>query len=230
MLRRTMIIVLMVALVAVSLAAPAVAAPDTGLVAHYAFDEERGTVVKDHSAGAHDGTIHDATRVKALSGRGLAFDGKSAYVECGDGKRLKLDRAVTVCAWIRPKGKPKGEPIVAGEGTALWGLTHYKGRVYFYISGGGNHCKANVPYHQWTHVAGAFDGQRLRLYLNGELAAQRDLKVETPIKTGTTFRIGGGKKGTDFFDGIIDDVRVYSRVLSEEELTMLATLPDSDAA
>ena len=214
--------------VAASSGIPAAAAADAGLVAHYTFDQADGPAARDGSAGGHDGNIHGAKRVESPLGRGLTFDGKSAFVDCGNGKRLKLKNTMTVCAWIRPKGKPKGEPVVAGEGPPNWGMTHYKGRVYLYVNGGGSYCYAPVPYHQWTHVAGRFDGTHLKLYVNGEVRSARNLPTAMPVQSSGTFRIGGGNKGTDFFDGVIDDVRVYNRVLSEKELLTFALPPGSD--
>jgi len=198
------------------------AATDRGPLAHYPMRQGSGDIAVDAGPNKLDGKVSAA---KWVAGGGLGFDGAHAYVDCGAGKRLGLDHDLTVAAWIRPQGRPVGEPLIVGEGTAQWGLTHYKGRVYFYISGGANHCKAAVSYHQWSHAAGTFDGTTLRLYVNGDLRAKKELAAPTKIKSGATLMIGADGRRQGFFDGVIRDVRVYGRVLPAEEIAGLAGTP-----
>jgi len=193
----------------------------TDLVAHYAFDEGAGTL-------AGDGTIRGAAWVETERGVALKFDGKVACVECGHGSRLKLEDKLTISAWICPKGQPSGEPVIAGEDPRYWGITHYKGRVYFYISGGSNYCKVPVPYYRWSHVAGTFDGTTMKLYVDGDICDTRDLPAGTRIRSGTMVRIGGGNRKGAYYNGIIDDVRVYGRALTGDEIAALAVRPGTD--
>ena len=203
--------------------------PDAGLKMHYALDEGKGVLAHDGAPDGQDAQIHGAKWVKGVRGSALAFDGKSAFVDCGSGKRLALKDKLTVSAWINPKGKPSGEPVIVGETPRNWAITHYKGRAYFYISGGGNSRYVPVPYHSWTHVAGTYDGGTLRVYVNGQLRVMRKLPANTAIKSGGTVRIGGGNRKGSFYNGFIDDVRVYARALSDEEISQLAKTAE-DAA
>ena len=206
----------------------AAAGPDAGLVAHYAFEEKQGDGASDGGTGGHDGKIHGAVRVKGAAGRALRFDGKGAFVDCGKGARLGLADGLTVAAWIRPEGKPTGEPLIAGEGPTRWGMTHYKGRVYFYISGGGNYSYVPVSYHQWTHVAGTFDGTTARLYVNGEPRTSKKLPAGTTIKSGGRFLVGTDAARKGHYHGAIDEVRVYGRALSSKEMEILAGMRRGD--
>ena len=197
----------------------------TGLVARYALDDGDGAVARDSGAGKQDGRISGATWVQTDRGAGLEFDGRAGYVECGPGARLKLADKISVAAWIFPKGNPTGEPMIVGEGPEFWGISHYRGRVYFYIASGGNHCFAPVPFYRWSHVAGTFDGGTMRLYVDGDVVATRQLPP-TRIKSGSlAFTIGGDKRRGGYFKGIIGDVRVYDRVLTEKEIAALALPP-----
>jgi hypothetical protein len=74
----------------------------------------------------------------------------------------------------------------------------------------------------WTHLAGTYDGTALRLYVNGALVATF---AQTGSMTATTgaLRIGGDFSN-EFFTGLIDEVRVYNRALSQTEIqTDMAT-------
>jgi len=193
----------------------------TDLVAHYSFDEGAGAL-------AGDGTIKGAAWVETERGAALQFDGKAACVECGPGSRLKLEDRVTVSAWICPKGEPSGEPVIAGEDPRHWALTHYRGRVYFYISAGSNYCRASVPYHRWSHVAGTFDGTTMKLYVDGDICDARDLPAGTRIQSEAMFHIGGGNRKGSYYNGIIDDVRVYRRAMTDDEIAALAARPGTD--
>ena len=193
-------------------------------VAHYRLDEAAGQIARDSSPNKHDARIHGATWVKSDRGVALAFDGQSSRVGCGAGARLKLQHTVSIAAWIFPKGRPTGEPVIAGEGPEHWGITHYNSDAFFYVAGGTNHCYVPVPNQRWSHVAATFDGKRMRLYLNGGLRKTRDLLAGTTIPSGMPFVIGAGKRG--FFKGLIRDVRVYDRVLTAKEISALVLQPD----
>jgi Concanavalin A-like lectin/glucanases superfamily len=76
----------------------------------------------------------------------------------------------------------------------------------------------------WTHIATTYDGTSQRLYINGVLVA-------TKAQTGTIaagnqpLRIGGNNVSGEFFQGLIDEVRVYNRALSAAEITTDMTTP-----
>ena len=100
-------------------------------------------------------------------------------------------------------------------------MTHYKGKAYFYVSGGGNNLRVPVPYHRWSHVAGTYTGGVMRLYFNGELKGTRELPEGTAVKSGSRFRIGGGNEKDAFYRGMIGGVRVYDRALTQVEIAQM---------
>jgi hypothetical protein len=78
-----------------------------------------------------------------------------------------------------------------------------------------------LPLRAWTHLAGTYDGAYLRLYVNGVLA--RSVPRTGPIFASTgPLRIGGSSIvtpwGNQYFAGRIDEVRIYGRALSTEEI------------
>jgi len=195
-------------------------AEQNGLVAHYPLDEGQDTVARDRSGRHSGGVIHGAAWAEIQTGFALRFDGVKAWVDCGAGSRLELTDAATVGAWICPEADPRGEPVIVGESPYHWAMTHYKGKAYFYVSGGGNNLRVPVPYHRWSHVAGTYTGGVMRLYLNGELKGARELPEGIAVKSGSRFRIGGDEKDA-FYRGMIGGVRVYDRALTQEEIAQM---------
>jgi hypothetical protein len=76
---------------------------------------------------------------------------------------------------------------------------------------------ATLPLNTWTHLAATYDGSALRLYVNGSLATTF-LVSGALAATTDPLRIGGNSIWGEYFSGLIDDVRVYSRALSANEI------------
>src|SRR5690606_37855740 len=75
-----------------------------------------------------------------------------------------------------------------------------------------------APIETWTHLAGTFDGLESRIYVNGELAGSVIQTIPAGV-SGEPLRIGGNAIwGNEYFVGLIDEVRVYARPLSETEI------------
>ena len=200
-----------------------------GLVAHWDFDEGKGDVLHDISGNKNDGKIRGAKWVKCGKGYALRFDGKDDYVDCGNGKSLDVTGPITLEAWVYPEAVPeRGEPGIVGKFYESYTFTYYaNGACYWYISGGGNNCRTPLAVGSWYHVVGTFDGATMRLYVNGKAEGFRKSQFKT-VKSGKNFFMGcivgdptaadPAYHGTAHFDGMIDQVRVYNRVLSDKEI------------
>lgn len=197
---------------------------EEGLVAHYPCDEGSGSILRDASGRGNDGTISEAAFAPFGDGFALRFDGVDDFVDCASDASLSLRDAVTVEAWVFPEAVPaKGEAGIVGKSYSSFVLTHYTdGQCWWYISGGGNNCKAPLTLNRWQQVVGTFDGELLRLYIDGTLAASHVSSTEE-IGAGNSFFLGKSAGDTEFtkdarFKGIIDEVRVYNRSLSADEV------------
>jgi len=131
---------LLAVLLALSLGAAPMAVAEEGLVAHWNFDSIIDDQVPDLSGNNNLGRNHGAKQVKRGDGYALSFDGLNDYVDCGNDPSLRLQKAVSISAWVFPDARPTNEPaIVMKEDPEVYGLTMYKdGRCYWYVSGGGN--------------------------------------------------------------------------------------------
>ncbi|MGR9108895.1 MAG: LamG-like jellyroll fold domain-containing protein, partial [Gammaproteobacteria bacterium] len=198
-----------------------------GLVAAYGFEEASGTTVIDSSGQGNNGTIKEAVRISnGHYGKALKFDGVNDWVTVPDSNSLDLSTGLTLEAWVYPLSLTIGGKTVIMKqtfGGAVYDLyanddqdvpiwSFYNG-LYRVISG-----PQHLPLNQWTHLVGTFDGLYQRLYINGVEVATRS--ENGPIITSTgNLRIGGNSIWGEYFDGYIDEVRIYNRALSATEVT-----------
>jgi len=204
------------------------AAGQGGLAAHWDFDEGEGDVLHDRSGNVNDGKVHGAQWVRIGDGYALRFDGKDDYVDCGNGPSLDISGPVTLEAWIYPESLPRPEAGIAGKFFGSYLLTQTERSVWWYITNGANHLHSPIKIGAWQHIAATFDGKTMRLYVDAKPDSVRQSKFET-VNKGGNFMIGcvagdptatdPAYRGTTYFKGMIDEVRVYARVLSEKEIT-----------
>jgi hydrogenase maturation factor HypE len=85
---------------------------------------------------------------------------------------------------------------------------------------------AAVPTNAWTHLALTYDGNTMRLFVNGVQASS--IAAGSPVlASANAFRIGGNSSWGEYFVGLIDEVRVYNRALTANEIQsdMAAPIP-----
>jgi hypothetical protein len=203
------------------------AAPPPGLVAGYGFNEGGGTTVADASGNGNAGTVEGAAWVPiGRMGGAMEFDSANDWVRVPDANSLDVTR-VTVSAWIKPKliaGRWRSVLFKERAGGISYGLYAHNTRTNqpsaeiwttaaTAVPGG-----SQVTDGQWTHLAMTYDGAFARLYVNG-------VQVGQAARTGNLFvsdgamRIGNNAIWTnEFFDGVIDEVRVYNRALDAAEI------------
>ena len=200
---------------------------EKGLIGYWRFDEGTGTTAKDSSKNRNDGTVTGAKWVKGVMGSALQFNGVNDYVNVPAPKRGAPDKAVTVEAWIQPTGNNVHASLVfAGDegldfgiwlqGGAFWaGIWNSAGAQYSAVS------STSPTPGQWYHVAMTCDlkaGKVVKLYVNGILNCTKPA-AGTAIRSGhTSMDIGGRMPNSWYFHGIIDEVKVFHRALSEEEI------------
>ena len=80
-----------------------------------------------------------------------------------------------------------------------------------------------MPVGEWTHVASTWDGKVAILYLDGKEAGRLPLTGTAAASSGA-LRIGGNQVGSEWFSGLIDEVRIYKRALTAAEIETLVYL------
>jgi Concanavalin A-like lectin/glucanases superfamily len=202
--------------------------PDpSGLVAAYNFDEGAGPTLTDYSTSANDGTLDGATwTTSGKYGGALSFDGTNDRVIVGASSSLDLVRGMTLEAWIQPTVGQRGWRTIIHREQSSYYLHASMGSALLQPVGGGHFSKAistvvrsptSLPVGAWSHLAVTYDGAELRLYINGALVASTP---ETGDISQTTepLSIGGNGPYGEYFEGLIDEVRIYNRALGPSEI------------
>lgn len=209
---------------------------DAHLVGWWKFDEEAGTTAEDSSKKGHNGTLQegfsfDKDAVRGRFGRALKFGGGA--VEITGYKGVTGTGPRTVSAWIKTK-ESRGEIVSWGadEFGQMFIFGFVRGRVGLVPKGGYYYVRDPLHDDAWHHVAVVVVETDLpnlhdhvRLYQDGEPATIHDIGLLDlwPLETGAEqdVRIGHG------FRGLIDDVRLYDRPLSEEQILTLFSVKTS---
>jgi len=212
--------------------------PEGGdLLGYWKFDKGLGSVAEDSSGYGHDGTIIQATWATGKVGYGLAFAGPGNYVQIAANPNLDNLEAITMAAWVYPRvdshwhilDKGDGDKRIYSEGVSgtLDGRVRYTG-THAYSAG----VSGTIALGVWQHVAMTWSRTTgtTRLYRNGVEVpyAVHDVGSGSPVSDSShPFVIGarGALGESTFFNGLMDEVRLHNRVLSEKEIRDLGGSP-----
>jgi hypothetical protein len=200
--------------------------PPTGLVASYNFDAGTGTTLADTSGTGNNGTITGATWSTAgKTGGALSFNGTSNYVQVADSNSLDVTTAMTLETWVFPTALGTAWRTVLFKTTA-GGMVYsmYANqdttRPIGQVNIGGERSAvgtAALPLNAWSHLATTYDGAAVKLYVNGTLVATTATTGNIPTSTGV-LRMGGNAIWGEWFAGLMDDVRIYNRALTQAQI------------
>ncbi|MHC4738696.1 MAG: LamG domain-containing protein [Planctomycetota bacterium] len=191
------------------------------------------TITAEYTEGENTQEAEKEVSILAIcpTGSVLDFDGVDDYVDMGDTVKNYLDTNYTVSAWIKANTITGIHDIaVYRRSTAdigyqiLFQLDYINGDVRFIVGSLGNNAVAYYPNalttDTWYHVAGVREGNTLNVYVNG-VSGTPDSRIFGAINV-NNLKIGTlhccGQSLTSFFDGKIDEVAIYNRALSAEEI------------
>ena len=207
---------------------------DPNLAGWWKFDEASGKTASDSSKHGRTGALKgelsfDKDSVRGRTGKALKFD-DNGYVEITKYKGVTGTRPRTVAAWIKTENDG-GEIISWGADDfgKMFTFCFIRGRIGITPNGGYYYMNEPVDDDKWHHMTVVVKEAELPnlhddvvLYKDGVIAEVHDIGLLDlwPVDTGSDLdvRIGGG------FEGVIDDVRIYDRVLSDEEVMALFKL------
>ncbi|MHC4069078.1 MAG: LamG domain-containing protein [Planctomycetota bacterium] len=233
-------------------------AAENSPVAWWKFDEGKGKTVTESITGEENEIAGYFWHRDGVSGKSVKFDGFTTHIihDAADAPRLR--DAFTIEAWIAPQAYPYNWCAIVNQEKDkkkgyFFGVDAFA-RIGLHVAVDGkwrqcNTDKAAVPFMtKWTHIAGTFDKNKgLVVYIDGQPAAKLQFKGKLDPARRTNLQIGRNHKKTlmdpetlvrrevNFptsysFDGLMDELKIYSRALSAEEIHKAYTSTKHDSA
>ena len=203
----------------------------TGLIAAYGFNEGGGGIAADSSERNHDGVIRGATSVPGKFGKALSFDGSDDWVTVAHHSDLDLRNGVTIMAWVNPRDLSGSNTIVMKEtrSSLAYALSANETAAVGAVNIAGEHKTVSslgaLPLNTWSHIAISYSGSNLRFYLNGVEVNKKSMIGRIVVGNGE-LRIGGNSVWSDrFFNGVIDEVRIYGSAITAAEIQRDMNMP-----
>lgn len=200
-------------------------AQDESLILYCPFEEGGGDKTEDMTGKNKPGTLNGGIKwVDGKYGGALSFNGTDAFVEIPDNDILDPEN-ITVEMWLNPNDWASQPVLVlhsdnqSGWYVQMW--TAAGNGTFCVPEPGADHCHTSpsVTFEKgkFQHLAVTYDQKEINFYLNGEL---RDTMPEsTPITDYDGSMIfGKWSEGGYFYNGILDEVAIYSRLLTREEI------------
>jgi hypothetical protein len=206
-------------------------APTVGPAGWWKFDETSGLYANDSSVNDLKGLLFNGpARVTGHIGGALKFDGIDDYVDVLNDPNLNPSSAITVAVWINPSAWTGNNRILQkGNSDNQYRLLRENDVFKWHLASvvGGLASVDTVPaVGEWHHIAGTYDGSKMRMYYDGNVVAESPASGKI-LATADRLYIGT-KNDTapsgDHFGGLIDDVRIYGYGLSQAEILSVAGL------
>ena len=215
---------------------------NSGLVGYYSLDNTGDSVAINLATGTDimpEGEIlNDPEWVEGVSGSALQFsNAATGHVEFGSYDPSAETDELSVSVWMNWAGLDGGWHSVCGKrddwdpSMIMWDicLDQITGGIQFETNTPGGKIfiiSPPPPVDEWCHVALIFDGYWAELYMDGEIEVDGEMTFGEAREA--SFHLGCGTTGgVDCFSGILDEFRVYNRMLNEAEILELSKIPTS---
>lgn len=213
-------------LTATALVTVTVTSPWTDLTAWWKLDENTGTTAADATGNGHLATLTSGTTwAPGKLGSGITIGSSTQMAATATGKPVPSTFSIT--AWMNPTNTSGVDTLFSFGSTAAFRITG--SALRFTTFGVKDHDTAGSMFSAgvWTHVAltftpGATGGAKF--YVNGVLRQSIDSSTINTTATGV-WRIGAAHNSSEWFGGSLDDVRLYGRVLSDQDIATIAIAP-----
>jgi hypothetical protein len=205
------------------------------LVAYWSFDDTISKNIIECSGSGLVTINRGANQVNGYKGKGMQFDGVSVLQVEYNPLLDSFPGGITVAAWIKKDTASHWNTIVSREIDSTWseyiGLAVVQNHPLFSVDpDGGKYINvkdpASVTPDKWVHLAGTFNNDTLKLFVNGYFIKSDVCKSPFTFRDKNPLFIGGNSNNKnlsvlDCFKGCIDEVRIYRRALSENEIKLL---------
>ena len=228
-----------------------------GLHFYMPFDEGDGDIAKDVGPKGFEATLHNTAEFveKGKRGGAIEFSAGSAKIIEPGGKSDLWTEHLTVAVWIFPY---EISDIAIGNGHVYGNIFYHKSGasddnvefglgsgqgLYWYINSGQKNMgpfdgadvdttlslpDLGLKKDNWYHVVGTFDGEEIRIYVDGKLEGQKAVPANGPVMiwNDNNLEFGGRGTGVNAYKGLLDELIVYDRALTEEEVVEVMNSKD----
>ena len=198
------------------------------IVGYWPLDDGGGDAALDLSGNDFHGAVTDGDWVVGQFGGGLAFNGTTTFMEVPHHELLNLGANFTITAWSLTNALP-AQHIGLPRKEAEYVMHPTEGgdffNLRFYIGQGGAWAApvvsdGHVNYGDWAHIAGTYDGETLKSWIDGEVSAEAALPAEAAPTT-NVLRWSNDCCGGRMYDGVLDEIVILNRALTEDEMQTL---------
>ena len=204
------------------------------LVSLWKLDETSGSIVKD-SAGDNNGTLIGNPQWQPEAGKiggALMFGGKGTYINIGRDSDFDITDQITVSAWIKVNKFDQEWQAIIAKGDSAWRLQRNQNNdnLEFACTGlkipsgspyGGLFGNKNVNDGKWHHVVGIYDGSKMYMIIDGDEDASQSASGRINTNSQPVYIGNNAERNARFWNGLIDDVRIYNYALTKEEVKAL---------
>jgi len=205
---------------------------DPALVSYWRFEGDA-----DDELGVNNGTVNGATyTADGKFGGAYDYDGETSYIAVPDSDSLHMQN-FTISLWMKPavnmtnEGSTRNFFILdkMGGGTSGYALTYYKGSGYgnFYYKLGDGSSQNSVYFRydfyagEWYHIVYTYDHQYRRIYINGVEVHNKATTFDPSYDSKNLVFGRRTEQANYWFNGTIDEVKIYNRSLSADEIKRL---------
>lgn len=207
-----------------------------GLIAHYPFDEDGGREVRDASGNGRDGEVRGAVYApEGKTGGAYRVGRRTGHLQIPDDPAWDFGaEPFSFALWVKLDSPPYGEQMIVGHDDGggeqnKWAFEFWNGNLCFHVNTprSESHRIAAIPWRgqvgRWHHLAVTRAGERFRIYVDGAWVSEA--KHDGPVPDAQA-PLTIGQAEVLFIEGLLDEVMIFDRTLSDDEIWDLADAGD----
>jgi hypothetical protein len=189
--------------------------PTNGLISYFNFDNN----LKDQLGNTPDGANYGgATFTSGKAGSAITFNGTNQYIQFGR-KTYQNGNNVSVAFWFVKPNTTEGLKFFINCND--FSVATNGASASFVISVPyTNNASGTIAQNAWIHFVGTYDGTNIKVYINSVLANTTNWPGSLDVY-GNNYLTLGYDSGTSYWNGMIDDLFIYNRVLTQTEVNQL---------
>ena len=204
------------------------------LVAYYplSIGTNDGNAISDMSPNSNHGTNNGATFTEGVDGNmntGMRFDGVSDYIDCGSNSSLNILKSITISAWADISILDNAHRWIVRKGwsdASFFFGKNINDKIVLVINNKADiYTSTTAPNALlgWHHYVGIYDKNvgKIKIFIDGHNTNWEFLLSESINTNNSIMFMSGYPAYGQYFNGLIDDVRIYNKALTENEIKLL---------